>query len=201
MESPISIQLAAISAAQFAKGYLYRFKPGRTGEAPNWEKRNTSLSTHEVGAPITDRDWWTGRFTICTLQLRNANKDVLELVDAVASVSREKRIVTTPLVGRAGTVKEYINEGDWQINLVLGIQPNRDGVITDDYPTDELQTLRKFLDEPGQIEVASEFFKVFDITKIVIKSYSATQATEANYQSVSISAVSDEDYEIYSKDY
>lgn len=36
---------------------------------------------------------------------------------------------------------------------------------------------------------------------MVIKSYSTTQATEANYQAVSISAVSDEDYEIYSNEY
>lgn len=53
----------------------------------------------------------------------------------------------------------------------------------------------------SSIEVHSEFLAIFDITKIVIKSYAATQMTEANYQAVSISAVSDEDYEIYSNEY
>ena len=33
------------------------------------------------------------------------------------------------------------------------------------------------------------------------KNYAATQMTEANYQAVSISAVSDEDCEIYSNEY
>ena len=125
----------------------------------------------------------------------------LELADAVAAVSRERRIVSTALVGRDGTVKEYINEGDWQVNLVVGIQAVRDGVIADEWPSDELRELRKILDAKTSVEVQSEFLGVFDITKIVIKSYSAQQTTEANYQAVSISAVSDEDYEIYSNEY
>ena len=61
--------------------------------------------------------------------------------------------------------------------------------------------MRKILDAKTSVEVQSEFLGVFDITKIVIKSYSAQQTTEANYQAVSISAVSDEDYEIYSNEY
>lgn len=77
----------------------------------------------------------------------------------------------------------------------------RDGVIADEYPGDELRTLRQLLDTKTAIEVHSEFLAIFDITKIVIKSYAATQMTEANYQAVSISAVSDEDYEIYSNEY
>lgn len=125
----------------------------------------------------------------------------MELSDAVAAVSRERRIVCTPLTGRDGTVKEYINEGDWNINIVVGVQAVRGGVITDDYPDEELRQLREFLDEKKPLEVYSAFLDIFDITKVVIKNYSATQATEANYQAVSISAVSDEDYEIYSNEY
>lgn len=98
-------------------------------------------------------------------------------------------------------MKEYINEGDWAVNIVVGVQAVSGGVITDDYPDEELRRLREFLDEKKPLEVHSTFLDIFDITKIVIKSYSATQMTEANYQAVSISAVSDEDYEIYSNDY
>ena len=98
-------------------------------------------------------------------------------------------------------MKEYINEGDWNINIVVGVQAVRGGVITDDYPDEELRQLREFLDEKKPLEVYSAFLDIFDITKVVIKNYSATQATEANYQAVSISAVSDEDYEIYSNNH
>ena len=51
------------------------------------------------------------------------------------------------------------------------------------------------------LEVASEFLKIFDITHIVVKNYAATQTTDQNYQAVSISAVSDEAVEIFSNEY
>ncbi|MCM1219599.1 MAG: DUF6046 domain-containing protein [Lachnospiraceae bacterium] len=125
----------------------------------------------------------------------------VELVDAVAAVSRERRIVSTALAGRDGTVKEYINEGDWAVNLVVGVQSTEGGRITDDYPTEGLRELRKLLEVKDRIEVASEFLKIFDITHIVVKSVAVTQTTEQNYQAVSISAVSDEAVEIYSNEY
>lgn len=191
----------AVGAAQFAAKSLIRFKPGRTGEAPSWEGRGADMTIYDVGAPITDRAYWEGRYALCTLIFRKEDGSELEITDAVAAVNRERRIVCTDLVGRDGTVKEYINEGDWAVNIVVGVQAVRGGVITDDYPDEELRRLREFLDEKKPLEVHSTFLDIFDITKIVIKSYSATQMTEANYQAVSISAVSDEDYEIYSNDY
>lgn len=201
MKLPVSISFMAVGAAQFAAKSLIRFKPGRTGEAPSWEGRGTNITTHEVGAPITDRAYWEGRYVLCTLTFRKEDGSELEISDAVAAVSRERRIVSTALTGRDGTVKEYINEGDWSVNIVIGVQTVRDGVIADDYPTEELRQLRDFLDEKKPLEVYSAFLDIFDITKVVVKSYSVSQATEANYQAVSISAVSDEDYEIYSNEY
>lgn len=201
MKLPVSISFMALGAAQFAAKSLVRFKPGRTGEAPSWEGRGADITTHEIGAPITDRSYWEGRYALCTLTLRREDGAELEITDAVAAVSRERRIVSTGLVGRDGTVKEYINAGDWAVNIVVGVQALRGGVITDDYPDEEMRRLCEFLEEQKPLEVYSAFLDIFDITKIVIKSYSATQATESNYQAVSISAVSDEDYEIYSNEY
>ncbi len=181
---PISIDLAAVSWANHLTKRIARFK--------------------DRGVPITDRSWWEGRYVLCPVRLRAQTERgtlEVELPDAVASVSRENRIVSTGLVGRDGTVKEYINTGDWAVNLVVGVQAVRDGVIADEYPGDELRELRQLLDTKAAIEVHSEFLSIFDITKIVIKNYAATQMTEANYQAVSISAVSDEDYEIYSNEY
>ena len=201
---PVSADLAVISWANYMSKRLVRFGKGRTGEAPNWEGRGNTINAQDRGVPITDRAWWEGRWVLCPLQLRAQTEGgtlEVELADAVAAVSRENRIVSTALTGRDGTVKEYINAGDWAVNLVVGVQPVRDGVITDDYPADELRELRQLLDVKSAIEVHSEFLAIFDITKIVIKSYAATQMTEANYQAISISAASDEDYEIYSNEY
>lgn len=201
MKLPVSISFVAAGAAQYALKSLVRFKPGRTGEAPSWEGRGADITTHEAYTPITDRAYWEGRYALCTLTFRKEDGAELEITDAVAAVSRERRIVSTALAGRDGTVKEYISEGDWAVNVIIGVQAVRGGVITDDYPDEELRKLREFLDEKKPLEVYSNFLDIFDITKVVIKSYSASQATEANYQAVSISAVSDEDYEIYSNEY
>ncbi len=199
-----SLALVAINWAQHEAKHLVRFKPGRSGQTPSWEGRDEDITTQDRGVPITDRAWWEDRYVLCPLRLRAQTESgtlEVELPDAVASVNRERRIVSTALTGRDGTVKEYINEGDWAINLVVGVQAIRDGVIADEYPGDELRELRQLLDVKEAIEVHSEFLLIFDITKMVIKSYAATQMTEVNYQAVSISAVSDEDYEIYSNEY
>lgn len=204
MKLPISIDLAAVSWANYMSKRLVRFKEGRKGEAPSWEGRGEEITAAERGVPITDQAYWEGRYVLCPVRLRAQTESgtlETELPDAVAAVSRERRIVSTALTGRDGTVKEYINEGDWAVNLVVGIQAVRDGVIADEWPGDELRELRKILDTKAAIEVHSEFLAIFDITKIVIKSYQATQMTESNYQAVSINAVSDEDYEIYSTEY
>lgn len=204
MKLPVSIDLAAISWANYMSKRLVRFGDGRTGEAPSWEGRGNPINAQDRGVPITDRAWWEGRYVLCPVKLRaqtDSGTLEVELPDAVAAVSRENHIVSTALVGRDGTVKEYIDAGDWSVNLVVGVQSVRDGVIADEYPGDELRELRQLLDVKSAIEVHSEFLAIFDITKIVIKNYAATQMTEANYQALSISAVSDEDYEIYSNEY
>ncbi len=204
MKLPISIDLAAISWANYMSKRLVCFGEGRKGESPNWDGHGKAITAQDRGIPITDRSWWEGRYVLCLLRLRAQTEGgtlEVELPDAVAAVSRERRIVSTALTGRDGTVKEYINEGDWAVNIVVGVQAVRDGVIADEYPSDELRKLRQLLDVKAAIEVHSEFLSIFDITKIVIRNYAATQMTEANYQAVSISAVSDEDYEIYSNEY
>lgn len=166
----------------------------------NWAQHEAKrLVKHKTaGTPVTDRSWWEGRWVLCPLTLKVTGGEAMEIGLAVASVSRERRIVSTALTGRDGTVKEYINEGDWSVSLTLELM-GEDG--EDEWPGDKLTELRKILEAKERIEVASEFLKVFDITHVVVKSWSVMQETEWNAQTVTVSAVSDEDYEIYSNDY
>lgn len=46
---------------------------------------------------------------LCELRLQLENGEGMSFPDAVSAVSRQKRIVSTALTGRDGTVKEYIN--------------------------------------------------------------------------------------------
>lgn len=190
----------AAGAAIQAKGRLYRMQPSRTGQAPNWDGHG-GITPHEVSSPITDKSYWEGRYVLCELTLRKQDGQTLVINDAVCAISRAKNIVTTQMVGMDGTVKEYINEGDYQINIVVGVAAVRNGVIVDEYPEDGLRELRAFFDEKAAIDVHSVFLEIFDIGSIVIKNFSVSQDTASNYQSVSISAMSDGDYNVYSTEY
>lgn len=201
MLSPISISFVAAGAAIQAKGLLYRFKPSRTGQSPDWSNSGMQPVTHELGSPITDKRYWEERYALCELTLQDEAGERLVMNDAVVAVSRAKNIVTTQLVGRDGTVKEYINAGDYQLNILVGVAAVRDGVIVDEYPEDGLRELRAFLDGNTALQVHSAFLDIFDINRVVIKSYSLTQDTASNYQSLTISAISDEEYTIYGTDY
>ncbi|MBD5251397.1 MAG: hypothetical protein HDS56_09525 [Barnesiella sp.] len=159
------------------------------------------ITVHEIGQPITDPEYWEGRWVLCPLRLERENGESLTFADAVAAASREHRIISTALTGRDGTVKEYINAGDWAVNIVLGLQCVENGEIADKWPDNELRQLRKLLEAGEALSVYSKFLDALHINRIVIKSYSLRQMTEANYQVVEISAVSDEDYEIFSTDY
>ena len=201
MLSPVSFMFIAAGAAIQAKGALYRFKPSRTGQSPNWDGRENDITTHNLTSPITDKSYWAGRYALCELTFENSKGERLVMNDAIVAISRSKNIVTTQMVGMNGTVKEYINDGDYSLNIVVGVAAVRDGVIVDEYPADGLRELRAFLDDNEALSVHSEFLDVFDINSIVVKSFSVSQDTAYNYQSVSISAVSDEEYNIYSTDY
>ena len=105
------------------------------------------------------------------------------------------------MVGRDGTVKEYINAGDWAVSIVVGLQSTSGGAIADEWPGDELRGVRKLLEAKETLRVHSEFLDALNIGRLVVRGYSVRQMTEGNYQVVEISAVSDEEYEIFSKDY
>lgn len=201
MKIPISIDLAAMSWAQHEAKRLVRFKGGRKGQPPSWDGRGEDITTHTAGQPLTDRSWWEGRYVLCELRIENEAGDGVTLEDAVVSVSRERRIVSTGLVGRDGTVKEYINEGDWAISIAVGLQGMEGGAMADVWPEERLREVRKLLEAKEALRVQSAFLDVWGISRMVVKSVSATQETESNYQTLGISAVSDEDYEIFSNDY
>lgn len=182
------------------KVMLYRF-PGSGKGAHSYSKEGREFTPSPVGVPITDPADWLGAYTFCTLLLRLEDGAELSIPDAVVAMTRTKQIVTTQVVGMVGTVKEYISDGDFDINIAVGIQGVEDGKIANVYPEDGLRELRKFLEVDKPISVQSAFFDLFEINRLVIKSYSLTQGTESNYQELTISALSDNEYNVFSTDY
>lgn len=117
----------------------------------------------------------------------------LEIDQVLMSVSQSKNIVTTAIVGRNGTVKEYIADGDYSISIQGALASNK----ADVYPVTEFANLLEILKAPVSVKVESEFLAQFDIQEIVVTNYDFPQvAGFRDLQYFSISAISDEPIEL-----
>ena len=117
-----------------------------------------------------------------------ANGIIIDTV--IITVTQTKNIVKTPIQGRNGTVKEYVSDGDYLIEISGAIvSPDRT------YPQTEVNELIQILKAPLAIpadSLISEYLNWFDIHSIVIESYDFPQTEGTrNQQEFRISAVSD----------
>lgn len=97
----------------------------------------------------------------------NAGKRDLRIDTVIMSVQNTKNIVKTVIVGRAGTIKEFISMGDYMVTI--------DAVLVSNemlkYPVDDLDLLRRYCELSTQIGVSSFFLDAFNIHSVVIESY------------------------------
>ena len=126
-----------------------------------------------------------------------------ELIECIITVNQEKNIVSTPMQGRNGTIKEYISDGDYSITVDAAVSEffiNNNGdaekTFDKDYPKFKVKSLASFLKIGDTVEVHSEFLSLFKIESAVIKSYGMVQETHSNRQSFQIQMLSDTPYEI-----
>lgn len=96
---------------------------------------------------------------------QNGNSEVLLTIDTVLfTVTGTKNVIKTAIQGRKGTVKEYISQGDYIINVK--------GAIVSPYlnvfPEQEVRLLIELLELEKPIPVASKFLDLFGISNIVV---------------------------------
>lgn len=128
------------------------------------------------------------------------------LIECVISLSQEKNIVSTPLQGRDGTIKEFISDGDYQITIAAAVNNYHEKIEEEgednriyssfDYPKEKVQGLHELLKVQDTLIVESPFLALFGINSAVVKSYSLEQETHSNRQALQIMMISDEAYEI-----
>ncbi len=118
----------------------------------------------------------------------------LEIDFVLMTVSMTKNIIKTSIQGMNGTVKEYISDGDYAINIKGAIINDKN---SNEYPEDDVLTLIEICKKQKNIRVVSKFLENFDITDIVIENYKleAKEATN-NIQFFDINAVSDTPQEL-----
>lgn len=161
----------------------------------------------EEGFSFSEADKLLNKQWLTSLKIILNKDEAFIFNEVVMSVTQERNIVTTPLQGRDGTIKEFISNGDYVITVDAGVMEGQKQIDNEDdevsfqipgstYPEEELKRLKNILTLPKAIEVYSEFLLVFGITSVVVKSFSLVQETHSNRQSIQIQMLSDTPYEI-----
>jgi len=109
----------------------------------------------------------------------------LDLV--LLTVNQTKNIVKTTIQGRNGTVKEYVSDGDYAIELK--------GIVSDPnnyFPQEMIQNLIYICQISAEIPVISDYLSMFGIYNVVIETYHFPQEEGFNsQQEFTINMVSD----------
>ena len=131
----------------------------------------------------------------------NDLKDVKTFEDDVIldcvlfDVAQAKTIITTPIQGFNGTIKEFISDGDYTLNIRGVINGSKNGI----YPLTQAKNLFEALKSPIELEVTSWYLnELFGITHIVITDFQYNQI-QGNQTAVSyeIQAISDRPIELF----
>lgn len=120
-----------------------------------------------------------------------------QLESVLVEVTQTKNIVTTAIQGRNGTVKEYINDGDYQVKLRGLLSTPR----SYSYPVAGVRQLLQILQKKEALEVVSDYLRLFNVYNLVVVSYSLPQVEGfQNTQVFDIDCLSDQPIELISED-
>lgn len=118
--------------------------------------------------------------------------DRLRYETVLVTVSQSKKIIKTEIQGRDGTIKEYIGLDDYQVS-VRGIITGKNG----QRPVDQISALKKMLDAPIAVEVASTYLQMLGIHFMVLESYELGETEGGySYQTFSMNFLSDVQQEL-----
>jgi len=119
---------------------------------------------------------------------RGPNGLGLVIPNMIIEVNQTKNIITTPIQGRDGTVKEFISRGDYLITLtgiITGKMDEENGAVRDIgnvYPQDDVNKLITICEVPDSLSVTSDFLTPFlksdegePDTRVVITNYDIPQ--------------------------
>lgn len=140
------------------------------------ENSDAPIGTSYLGTPVYARLEFSKEGiesligTPSTLDGREGARNlVLETV--LLTVIQSKNIIKTAIQGRNGTIKEYIGEGDYQINIVGSIV-GREALV---YPREEVDLLIRYCKVNQEFGVICDFLSLFGIENIVIENYTISE--------------------------
>lgn len=161
-----------------------KFKPKYDGPAAN-ERESSNL-----GSTLRKRDA-NGRWYFMPVVLVYKGKEY-EMPNSLISIRGRKNIVSTPMVGRKGTVKELISIEDYEIRI--------QGVALDtDWPDDQLAAIKEIytVNESVQLKCALTDIFMDEEDMVVIKSIDIPEMKGVEHaQTYSLELETDRSFEL-----
>lgn len=127
------------------------------------------------------------------LILKTSDADAVKIDTVLIEVSMRKNIISTVVQGRAGTIKEYVSDGDFDVKIAGALWRPKPG----EYPQREVAALIDLLKKPIALKVVSPFLQFFGIYDLVVEEWSMPQKEGfSNLQFFEIAALSDAPIEL-----
>ncbi|MBO2009167.1 DUF6046 domain-containing protein [Hymenobacter negativus] len=169
----LPIDLRALTAEAFGYSSVRRFQlpPGQGQEGTDGFYASQAGAAEPVG--LTNM---FGLPVFVAVQLHSAKNPAtgdyangLVLLDPLVTVDEPFNILETPIVGRKGTVKEYINQGDYGVTIRGILATDLNAVDRMAYPLPEVKRLRDLCALGVSIPVSGWLQEVFGISNLVVK--------------------------------
>ncbi len=149
--------------------------------------------TDSEGRIYTPDSYFEGALPIWSPVLFQRAGDIQEdllLDSAIINIGRSKNIVRTQVPGRSGTVKEYISDGDFEVQIT-GLLAQR----TFGYPKDLISLFRQYMELQQALVVISTPLNSLRIYELVVTGWQLPHTPHLNCARYEISAISDEPFE------
>lgn len=124
----------------------------------------------------------------------NDDSLMIQLVDVKINTTQNNTIVRTPLTGRRGTVKEYIQATDFAFDISGSII----SPVANAFPLDYLKSFVKLFSTERNINVENVLINSYGVQKVVMDRYVIDQQSSKYMNAVNfkLSLVSDENIEL-----
>lgn len=164
--------VALQSATEIALGY----QPGQVAT-----RKDYGTSSTMPGMPL---------FQPLLLKGQDGDEDLL-LESAVLDIDQPKNIVKTINQGRDVSVKEFINDGDYELSV--------SGILCNNQPVYPLELVKRFwavMKYKKPVEIEHELLNALGVYQIVVTDRRLAQTTFINCQKYTFSACNDEPLEL-----
>lgn len=152
------------------------------------------ITDYNTGQKISPSLFWNVPVFADIVLSDMAGSITVQLLQALCFVGRRKKIIHTDIMGRDGSIKEYITNGDYEINI-KGSFANRE---MNQYPLEEMSNLVSLCNINEAINVTSDYIEgVYGICNIVIESIDVRpEEGMQNMLMFDIKAISDQAVEL-----